>query len=85
MPVKRKVLFDIFVDKGLKFRFLLLKLSIAPFYNSKISVKHDKTYALIIACVKLRTTCCGVDRPSILNIKTEGSFKITSRNIKRLL
>ena len=37
--------FDIFVDKGLKFRFLLLKLNIAPFNNSKISVKHDKSHA----------------------------------------
>ena len=31
VSVKRKFLFDIFVDKGLKFRFLLLKLNIAPF------------------------------------------------------
>ena len=36
--MKQKFLFDIFVDKGLKFRFLFLKLNI----NSKISVKHDK-------------------------------------------
>ena len=43
--MKRKFLFDIFIDKGLKFRFLLLKLNIAPFNNSKISVKHDKSYA----------------------------------------
>ena len=31
--------------KGLKFTFLLLKPNIAPFYNSKISVKHGKSYA----------------------------------------
>ena len=43
--MKRKFLFDIFVDKGLKFSFLLLKLNIAPSYNSKISVKHAKSYA----------------------------------------
>ena len=45
VPMKRKFLFDIFVDIGLKFRFLLLKLNIAPFYSSKISVKQDKSYA----------------------------------------
>ena len=45
VPMKRKFLFDIFIDKGFKFRFLLLKLNIAPFNNSKISVKHDKSYA----------------------------------------
>ena len=45
MPVKRKFLFDIFIDKGLKFRFLLLKLNIAPFNKSKSSVKHDQSYA----------------------------------------
>ena len=44
--MKRKFLFDIFVDKGLKFRFLVLKLNIAPFNNSKISVKHDKFHAV---------------------------------------
>ena len=43
--MKRNILFDIFVDKGLKFRFLLLKRNIAPFKNSKISVKHDQSYA----------------------------------------
>ena len=43
--MKQKFLFDIFVDKELKIRFLLLKLNIAPFYNPKISVKHDKSYA----------------------------------------
>ena len=43
--MKRNFLFDIFVDKGLKFRFLLLKLNITPSNNSKISVKHDKSYA----------------------------------------
>ena len=42
--MKRKCLFDIFVDKRLKFKFLLLGLNIAPFNNSKISVKHDKSY-----------------------------------------
>ena len=45
VPMKRKFLFDIFADKGLKFRFLLLELNIAPFNNSKISVKHDKSDA----------------------------------------
>ena len=45
VPMKRIFLFDIFVDKGLKFRFLLLKLNIAPFNNSRISVKHDKSHA----------------------------------------
>ena len=45
VPTKRTFLFHIFVDKELKFRFLLLKLNIAPFNNSKISVKHDKSYA----------------------------------------
>ena len=45
VPMKRNFLFDIFVDKGLKSRFLLLKLNIAPFNNSKISVKPDKSYA----------------------------------------
>ena len=39
--MKRKFIFDIFVNKGLKMRFLLLKLNIALFYNLKISVKHD--------------------------------------------
>ena len=34
VPMKRKILFDIFVDKGLKFRFLLLKLNIARFNHS---------------------------------------------------
>ena len=43
--MKRTFLFDIFVDKGLEFRFLLLKRNIGPFNNSKISVKHDKSYA----------------------------------------
>ena len=43
--MKRNFLFDIFVDKELKFRLLLLKLNIASFNNSKISVKHDKSYA----------------------------------------
>ena len=33
--MKRKFLFDIFVDKGLKIKFLLLKLNIAPFNNSQ--------------------------------------------------
>ena len=68
--MKRKFLFDIFVDKGLKFRFLLLKLNIATFYNSKISVKHDKSHATnstrseIIACYvnkylfKVPAVCC---------------------------
>ena len=45
VAMKRKFLFDIFVDKGLKFMFLFLKLNIAPFNNSKISVEHDKCYA----------------------------------------
>ena len=44
MPMKRKFIFDIFVDKGLNIRFLLLKLSIKLFYNPGISVKHDKSY-----------------------------------------
>ena len=35
VPMKRKFLFDIFVDKGLKIKFLLLKLNIAPFNNSQ--------------------------------------------------
>ena len=33
--MKRTFLFDIFVDKGLKIKFLLLKLNIAPFNNSQ--------------------------------------------------
>ena len=41
VPMKREFIFDIFVNKGLKIRFLLLKLNIAPFYNPKILVKHD--------------------------------------------
>ena len=45
VPMKRKLLFHIFVDKRLKIRLLLLKLNIAPFHNPKISVKHDKSYA----------------------------------------
>ena len=44
MLMKRKNVFDIFVNKGLKIRFLLLKLNVAPFYNPKFSVKH-KCYA----------------------------------------
>ena len=48
-------------------------------------MKENKANALIIACVKLRTTCCGVDRLPLLSMKTEGSSKITNRNIKRLV
>ena len=40
-----KFLFDIFFDKRLKIRFLLLKLNIALSYNPNTSVKHDKSYA----------------------------------------
>ena len=36
VPMKRNFLFDIFVDKGLKFR---------AFLQLQFSVKHDKSYA----------------------------------------
>ena len=62
VPMKRKFLFDIFVDKWLKIRFLLLKLNVAPFYNSKISVKPDKSYATKIPLCKylckVPVICC---------------------------
>ena len=40
-----KIFIWCFVHKRLKFMSQLLKLNIAPFNNSKISVKHDKSYA----------------------------------------
>ena len=43
--MKWKFLIDIFVDKELKIRFLLLKLNIMPFNKPKIPVEHDKSYA----------------------------------------
>ena len=35
--MKQKILFDIFVDKRLKIRFLLLKLNVVPLYNPNIT------------------------------------------------
>ena len=61
VPMKRKCLFDIFVDKGLKFMFLLLKLNIAPFNNSKISVKYDKSYATNSMRSEICTVACDVN------------------------
>ena len=45
VPMKRKFLFYVFVDKGLKIGFLSSKRNIAPFHNTNISVKHNKSYA----------------------------------------
>ena len=40
--MKRKFLFDIFVDKGLKFRFLLLKLLISiPAVGNMYIIAYD--------------------------------------------
>ena len=45
VPMKRKFIFNVFVDKWSKIGFLSSKSNIAPFYNPNISVKHNKSYA----------------------------------------
>ena len=61
MPMKRTFLFDIFVNKGLRIKFLLFKLNIAPFYNPKISVEHDKSYATNSSRLGMYIIACDVN------------------------